>query len=138
MRFKKTSGEEPKLEITALIDIVFLLLIFFMVTSHFDVASGVLIRLPKTVQKVYGTENNRVTLVIDREGNTYMEGRKLDEKQLRERLQGLVDRRDVVNLILQADKDVKHGRVVQVMDLAKTAGVRSILIAARWDSGKAF
>jgi biopolymer transport protein ExbD len=37
---------------------------------------------------------------------------------------------------LQADKDVKHGRVVEIIDLAKTAGVRAVIIAARWKSGK--
>jgi biopolymer transport protein ExbD len=137
MRFKKTIEEEPRLGITALIDIVFLLLIFFMLTSHFDVASGVLIKLPKAVQRLYGTENDRITLVIDSAGNTYLEGRKVDERRLQKRLQDLVERHDLVNLVLQADKDVKHGRVVQIMDLAKTAGVQSVIIAARWDSEKA-
>ncbi|MBW1921270.1 MAG: biopolymer transporter ExbD [Deltaproteobacteria bacterium] len=47
MRFKTTKKEEPSLGIAPLIDIVFLLLIFFMVTSHFDIASGVRIQLPK-------------------------------------------------------------------------------------------
>ena len=137
MRFKKTIEEEPRLGITALIDIVFLLLIFFMLTSHFDVASGVLIKLPKAVQRIYGTENDRVTLVIDSAGNTYLEGQKVDERRLHKRLQDLVERHDLVNLVLQADKDVKHGRVVQIMDLAKTAGVQSVIIAARWDSERA-
>jgi biopolymer transport protein ExbD len=106
-------------------------------TSHFDVASGVLIKLPKAVQRLYGTENDRITLVIDSAGNTYLEGRKVDERRLQKRLQDLVERHDLVNLVLQADKDVKHGRVVQIMDLAKTAGVQSVIIAARWDSEKA-
>ena len=57
---------------------------------------------------------------------------------LQKRLEYLVNEKGMLFLILQADKDVKHGRVVQVMDLAKTAGIHSIVIAARWKSEKEF
>ena len=53
MRFKRNRPEEIRLGIAPLIDIVFLLLIFFMVTAHFDVASGVQIRLPRVAQKTF-------------------------------------------------------------------------------------
>ncbi|MBW1902449.1 MAG: hypothetical protein JRJ20_12555, partial [Deltaproteobacteria bacterium] len=45
---------------------------------------------------------------------------------------------ELIQLVLQADKEVKHGRVVQIMDLAKSAGVSSIIIAAQWDPKKVF
>ena len=52
MRFKKSRDEDLILGIAPLIDIVFLLLIFFIVTYHFDIASGVRIRLPKITQRI--------------------------------------------------------------------------------------
>ena len=125
-----------RLGIAPLIDIVFLLLIFFMVTSHFDVASGVRIRLPKVTKKIFNQEKNKIALVIDKSGRIYLKGKKVDVKALQKRLQNLVKKNAPVYLILQADKDVRHGRVVQIMDLAKRAGVHSIIIAARWMSEK--
>ena len=135
MRFKKDREEETTLGIAPLIDIVFLLLIFFMVTSHFDIATGVRIRLPKVSTKIFSEENkNKITLVIDKSAQIYLEGKKIDQKILQKKLQNLVNKGGIFHLILHADKDVPHGKVVEIMDLAKRAGVQSIIIAARWKS----
>ena len=136
MRFRREKEEDISIGIAPLIDIVFLLLIFFMVTSHFDVASGVRIRLPSVVQKLFSEQENRITLVIAESGQTYLEGKKIDMETLEKRLRELVNEKGVVYLVLQADKDVRHGVVVRTMDLAKTAGVHSIVIAAQWKSDK--
>ena len=136
MRFRRLNEEDTRLGIAPLIDIVFLLLIFFMVTSHFDVASGVRIRLPQSSRRILDQVEDKVTLVLDRSGKTYFEGREVDQVTLRKDLQDIVARQGVVRLVLQADKDVRHGQVVEIMDLAKTAGVHSIIIAAQWKSQK--
>ena len=138
MRFRKPKEEEPRLGIAPLIDVVFLLLIFFMVTSHFNIASGIPIRLPKVSQKAYDRDEQKVMIVIDREGRTYLEDKKIDLKDLGPRLQNIVEKEGLIHLLLQADKDVKHGTVVHVMDLAKGAGVSSIIIAARWEPKKVY
>lgn len=135
MRFVKTREEEPTIGIAPLVDIVFLLLIFFMVTSHFDIASGVKITLPEIAQRMLnGEDNNKITLVIDQSSETYLEGEKISLKDLRQRLHNLVNEKGDLYLVLQADKDVRHGKVVEIMDLAKSVGVRSIIIAAKWKS----
>ena len=82
MRFKKIKDEEPRLGITPLIDIVFLLLIFFMVTSHFHMASGISIKLPKVTQRAFNKDSEKITLMIDREGRTYLKGDIIDLKKL--------------------------------------------------------
>lgn len=138
MRFRKPREDEIRLSIAPLIDIVFLLLIFFMVTSHFDVASGVRITLPKVAKRILNQEKKRITLVIDKSGQTYLEGKRMDMKSLQERIKKLVKDKGIIQVILQADKDVSHGKVVQIMDLAKTAGAHSIIIAARWKPEKPF
>ena len=138
MRFKKTKDEEPRLGITPLIDIVFLLLIFFMVTSHFHMASGISIRLPKVTQRTFNKDSKKITLMIDREGRTYLKGDIIDLKKLAPELKDLVVKEGLIHLLLEADKDVAHGKVVQVMDLAKRAGVLSIIIAADWKPEKVF
>ncbi len=138
MRFRKPREDEIRLSIAPLIDIVFLLLIFFMVTSHFDVASGVRISLPKVAKRILNQEKNRITLVIDKSGQTYIEGEKVDMKALKERLKDLVREQGIFQVVVQADKDVRHGTVVQIMDIAKTAGAHSIIIAARWKPEEEF
>jgi biopolymer transport protein ExbD len=129
--------DEVGMPLASFIDIVFLLLIFFLVTSHFDVASGVRIRLPHVASMLYDQKDNRITVLIDSSGQIFLEGRKIDLKDLGERLKTLVKDKNLVQLVLQADKDTKHGFVVQTMDVAKTAGVQSIVIAAQWKSDKA-
>ena len=138
MRFSKGRSEEIRLGIAPLIDIVFLLLIFFMVTSHFDVASGIRIRLPKASKKIFNEEKNKINLIIDKSGHAYLEGKKVDVETLQKRLQHFGSKKGPFHLILQADKDVSHGKVVEIMDIAQAAGFRSIIIAARWKSGKVF
>jgi biopolymer transport protein ExbD len=135
MRFHKTPEEEPDISIAPLIDIVFLLLIFFMVTSHFDIASGVQINLPEVAQRLLHEEKKtRVVLIVDKNSDTYLDGQKMDMEKLRENLARLTKEQEGLHLILQADKDVSHGKVVEIMDLAKSAGVQAIIIAARWKS----
>jgi len=77
-------------------------------------------------------------IVIDREGRTYLKGEKIELKDLGPRLQNIVGKEGLIHLLLQADKDVKHGMVVHVMDLAKRAGVSSIIIAAQWEPKKVY
>ena len=138
MRFRRIKDEEQTVGLTPLIDIVFLIIIFLMVTSHFRVASGVPIRLPKVTQNAYEGKSQDIIVAIDREGRLYLKGEKIDLKELGPKLQDFVEKDEVVQLVLQADKDVRHGRVVQVMDLAKSAGISSIVIAANWDTKKGF
>jgi len=135
MKFRKSSEEEPNISLAPLIDIVFLLLIFFMVTSHFDIASGVRIELPQVQQKIISEEeDNRINLVIEKTGQIYIKGEMVEMESLQKILEKMVKEKSSVYLILQADKNVPHGKVVEIMDLAKSSGVHSIIIAARWKS----
>ncbi|NLA74348.1 MAG: biopolymer transporter ExbD, partial [Deltaproteobacteria bacterium] len=79
MKFRKTRDEEEGIGIAPLVDIVFLLLIFFMVTSHYDIAAGVQIKLPKIAKKTAAPdEENRVILTVDKDAVIYIEGEKID------------------------------------------------------------
>jgi len=136
VRFRKAKEEEPRLGLAPLIDIVFLLLIFFMVTSHFDVASGLHIQLPEVAQRLFNQKDNQLRLIIDKSGGMFLDGKRLDLKTLEKKLEKAVNEKDLVHLVLQADKDVRHGAVVQAMDVAKSVGINSIIIAAQWKADK--
>lgn len=135
MRFKKKKEEEISVGIAPLVDIVFLLLLFFAITYHFDIASGVRIDLPKVAQKAYDDRTDRVTLIINKSAEIFLSGEKMDQKTLEKALQSFVKEKGLSSIVLQADKDVSHGKVVEVMDIAKSAGINSIVIAARWKAG---
>jgi biopolymer transport protein ExbD len=136
MRFRRNREEEPGILTVPFIDCLLFLLIFFMLTTHFGVVSGLQIRLPQTTRMMLDSRENNVTVTIDKSGQIFFEGAKLDAKELGERLKTLAKEKKTIQLILQADKDVKHGFVVQAMDVAKSAGIQSIVIAAQWKSEK--
>ena len=136
MRFKREKEEDPVLVITPLTDIFFLLLVFLMCTSNFHIASGVPIKLPKVAQKAYDKQQHSVLIAIDKSGGIYLKEEKMELKELGAKLKILLEKERIVNLIVQADEDVRHGRVIEVMDLAKVVGIPSITIAAQWDPKK--
>ena len=139
MRFSQSKREEISLgiSIAPLIDIVFLLLIFIMVTSHFEVITGIDIRLPDITERESDQFPDTMIVAIDKTGDCYLKKEKVTLKDLYLRLKGSTEQKKI-SLILQADRDVKHGHVVRIMDLAKKAGVASIIIAAQWEPEKVF
>ncbi len=139
MRFSQPKREEISLgiSIAPLIDIVFLLLIFFMVTSHFEIMSNIDIKLPDISQRGSDQLADSMIVAIDKTGNYYIKKEKVDLKDIYLRLKEGSEQKKI-NLILQADRDVKHGHVVRIMDLAKKAGVTSIIISAQWDPEEVF
>ena len=136
MRFRRNKEEEPGILTVPFIDCLLFLLIFFMLTTNFSVVSGLEIRLPQAARMILDPRENNVNVMINRSGEIYLEGKKLDSKELGERLKTLVREKKSIQLVLQADKDAKHGFVVQAMDIAKSSGVQSIVIAAEWKSDK--
>ncbi len=139
MRFSQPKREEISLgiSIAPLIDIIFLLLIFFMLTSHFEIISGIDIELPDISEKGPDRSADSIIVALDKTGNCFLQKEKVTLKDLHLRLKEMSrDRR--INLMLQADKDVKHGNVVEIMDLAKDAGVTSIIIAAQWEPERVY
>lgn len=139
MRFSQPKREEISLgiSIAPLIDIIFLLLIFFMLTSHFEIISGIDIELPDISEKGPDRSADSIIVALDKTGNCFLQKEKVTLKDLHLRLKEISrDRR--INLMLQADKDVKHGNVVEIMDLAKDAGVTSIIIAAQWEPERVY
>ena len=139
MRFSQSKREEISLgiSIAPLIDIVFLLLIFFMVTSHFEIITGIDISLPDVTERGPNQFPDTMIVAIDRKGDCYFKEERVTLKDFYRRLKGSSEQKRI-NLILQADRDVRHGHVVRIMDLAKKAGITSIIIAAQWEPEKVF
>ncbi len=134
-KIKRRNRTNLILELTPLIDVVFLLLIFFMVATTFeDVSSGIKIELPEsTIQEV--SEVKEIQVVIDadsriylsvKEGNGSSEKSQVNIEQLKEELAGKILNSKERNVIITADKNLDYGFIVKVMTLAKEAGASSL------------
>jgi len=123
----KSRSEEVFINLTPLIDVVFLLLIFFMVSTTFvTIRQGIKIDLPKTTtpqEKV----RQHIVISITKDGHIYLGKRWVkNEKTLLALLRDRIKEEKEKLVLINADKEVKHGRVVRVMDLAKRAGAEKI------------
>jgi biopolymer transport protein ExbD len=134
MKFKRLKEEEPSFSsIAPLIDIVFLLLIFFMATTHQSSATGLSVSLPETSREYSESQVSAVKITIAGDGSIAIMGNPVDASFLREELERSREAEEPFDVVVEADKEVSHGTVVGVMDAAKLAGARSIIIAAYMD-----
>ncbi len=131
MRFRRIKEGDVILGIAPLIDIVFLLLIFFIVTSHFDISSGIMVKLPSITERKKDNFQDKKIIIINNKGEIFIDRERVDKRELGDRLEKLKKESGISGIILQADRDVKHGLVIDVMDEAKRAGIGSVFISAR-------
>ena len=113
-----------------LIDVVLLLLIFFMISSTFVVQPGIQVNLPKSTI-AERREPEDVTLILTREKALYLNDRRVTVPELWGRLVYMYRSHPDFMLVIKADRQVPHGSVVEVMDIAKQVGVRRLAIATR-------
>jgi len=127
---KKEEGIEVNL--TPLIDVVFLLLIFFMVSSTFDRHAKLKVQLPQANAQAEQKVDNPVVLSIDSKGQYYIDDRQVVNEQLstlKTALQKTVGDRTDVTLLLRADGRATHQSVVRAMDAAAQLGLTKLSIA---------
>lgn len=129
MHFKKHMELEhglKQIDIAPLIDMVFQLLIFFMLTSSFIMQPGIKINLPKAVTSdVVKYEN--IELVISGENVTYLKGKVVTIRELKPLIKQAAEREQ--SILIKADKRASLGRVVEIWDLCRDLGVNQINIA---------
>ena len=127
MRFKKhLEFESGHLDIAPLIDVVFLLLIFFMLTSSYIFQPGIKINLPKAVTSEVIQEKNLI-IAVSAEDLIYLNDKPVTLNQLREYLQGFS--KEDRPLLIKADRSSSLGKVVQIWDLCRDVGLTQINIA---------
>ena len=132
MRFRTRSRDDVQLDMTPLVDVVFLLLIFFMLSTSLSVNPGIKIDLPKSSAEQVKKKKTTLRVAIEAGGRIYLEGKKLSLTQLRERFMVVGKQHgDDALVVIEADKKVFHGLVVKVMDAAKSSGLNKLAIATQ-------
>ncbi len=115
------------INVTPLVDIMLVLLIIFMVTTTVIVKDSIQVRLPEAATG----ESKKVTMLavtIDREGKLYMNGEGVNERAIRGFIRRERKRGAKLEAVIAADKAVKHGRVVRIIDLVRSEGVTKFAI----------
>jgi biopolymer transport protein TolR len=113
------------INVTPLVDVMLVLLIIFMVTAPM-MMQGVKVDLPRTESKSIKSEEDPLILTITREKFIFIEEYKVDYKNLRGKLEKIFANRAGKEILLQADKDVPYGFVIEVMAQVKEAGITKV------------
>lgn len=130
MKFAQKRVDNDILDLTPLIDVVFLLLIFFMVsTSFIREPGGIRVDLPHSDTQEFIHEGEELVVKLTEDGHIFVDDVGVDIDSLRRELKRTGTSAPETVVIVKADRIVDHGRVVQVMDLAKRAGLSRIAVA---------
>ena len=114
--------------LTSLIDIVFLLLIYFLLTTNFMVDEGIKIQLPQAEATSPQTEKE-ITIHIDKNGKVFFENREVPLNQLFQYLKEKIGERRDLPVVIRADRSIMLNNAVRVMDVAKAAGAGRLVLA---------
>ncbi len=114
-------------DLTPLINCMFLLLIFFMVATTFVNPKGLSVDLPGGQGESRATKDMNV--VIDQDEVIQVNGEVTDRERLAEKIRQVMKADNTKNVILEADRSVRHSRVVQIMDIARGLGIEAIAFA---------
>lgn len=130
MRFGGGGRRKALINITSLIDVVFLLLLFFVVTSTFLERPGLDLSLP-AASPTEVARRDEVTVELDADGATWLDGARLEPADLETGIERALASAGTERVVLEADERVPHGRVVEAMDAARRAGATGLVVATR-------
>ncbi|WP_105903315.1 ExbD/TolR family protein [Vibrio gangliei] len=120
--------EEAQVDLTSMLDIVFIMLIFFIVTSSFVNESGVEVNRPQASNATAQTDAG-IFIAVTAANDVYIDKQRVDVERVGAALEKIVIDKPDASLVIQADQHAYNGTVVQVMDAAKGAGIAKIALA---------
>lgn len=126
---RRQSGGIADINMTPLIDMVFILLIFFIVTTSFVKETGVDVNRP-TAKTAVKKERANILISIRDNGEIWMDKRQIDRRAVRANVERMHAENPEGSVIILADEEAKTGLLIEVMDQARLAGVSNVSIAA--------
>ncbi len=128
-RRRQRHDDENEVNLTPMLDVVFIMLIFFIVTASFVKEAGIDISRPPAATAVR-KERGNILIAITHNDQIWIDRRQVDPRALRANIERLHAENPQGSVVIQADKDSKNGLLVQVMDASRMAGVKSVALAA--------
>lgn len=126
MRFREKTPSKSFINLTPLVDMLFIILLFFLVTSTFIDQPNIQLELP-TTKHTPTSKVDEQALTISRDGRLFFQNEPVERKELIQVLKKAFSQKTEKTLVLRADKNVPYGLVVDVMDAAKGAGLKKIV-----------
>lgn len=124
--------EEAQIDLTPMLDVVFIMLIFFIVTATFVKEAGVdVLRPPATTAERQDLAN--ILIAITAEDQVWIDGNRADERDLATLIKRLHSENPQGSVVIQADQDSTHKKLKVVMDAVQKAGVPQVAVAAKQD-----
>ncbi|MGL6289088.1 MAG: ExbD/TolR family protein [Silanimonas sp.] len=140
MRLQRaTEGDEPEINLISLIDVIFCIIIFLVVTTTFDVRTSLRLQLPTAGGPTMEASDDPLTVVVDAEGRVYLGTAELpkdDRAALVAALQRVEGDRAAMRVVLRADARAPHQAVVTAMDALGQAGFARLSIATMPEGGE--
>lgn len=122
------TAEEGEIDITPMLDVVFIMLIFFIVTASFVKETGIEVNRPDASTSVSKPRAN-ILIAVNDKGEIWIDKRKVEESQVRANIERLHAENPQGGVVIQADVEAKTRYVVAVMDAARAAGVYDVSLA---------
>lgn len=129
---KQRQRLKVEIPLTSLIDIVFLLLIYFLLTTNFMVEEGIKIKLPQAKASAPQTEEV-IVVYVDRQGRAFLGTQEVSLAMLFDRLREMIGEKQNKLVVIRADRAVILNKAVKVMDVAKAAGAGRLCLATEKD-----
>jgi len=131
MRLPKAAIKKARIEIIPMIDTMFFLLVFFMIaTLSMTVQHGMPVNLPET-SSATDTFPEQASLTLTKNGRLYFNKEAISLVELQSRLAGLLETDFEPSIVINADEEVVHGRVIEVMDTVRRTGITTMAIATK-------
>lgn len=131
---RHATHDEPEINITPMLDIVFIMLIFFIVTTTFIKETGVTVEKPEALTAESRPQGN-ILVGVDSDNQVWMNGSQIDLSDVRTLVQRARAENPEGSVILIADQGSRQGTLVEVMDQVQAAGVRRMAISAEQIGG---
>ena len=128
-RRRAREREASEVNLTPMLDVVFIMLIFFIVTASFVKEAGIDVTRPPAAT-AERKERGNILVAITANDQIWIDRRPVDPRAIRPNLERLHAENPQGSVVIQADKDSKNGLLVQVMDAARLAGIESVSLAA--------
>jgi len=126
---RRAKKQTMELNMTPLIDMVFILLIFFLVTTSFVKETGIDISRPTALTAVSKIKST-ILIGVTKDNAIYLDKLEIDIRKVQSNIERIITERPENSVIIVADKDSFTGIVITVMDACKLAGVKNVSIAA--------
>jgi biopolymer transport protein ExbD len=129
-RKQRVEEEDAAIDMTPMLDIVFIMLIFFIVTTVFVKEAGIEVNKPEA-SEAFRPKNANIFIAVTEDGDVWLDKRQVDPDSIRANVERLMTEQPTDYVIIQADIKAKHGLVVKIMDQVKDAGIDKISVASR-------